>query len=825
MQTLKSLVAAAALTFGLANAALISHYTFDEASGTTAADSGPAGANGAIGSNVTLGTPGVFGTAFTFNNDASQNGVVDMGNAATFTAINTSQAVTVSVWLNWTASDANRDTAIFLGSNSVSDRYLDIGTAGGVNTANMGGVFGRNRAGAAFPDLMRSSGLNNGQWHHIAYTVDASTDVTQLYIDGVLVGTTTTPTFTLPSFNNFEVGRLGRNSPTDAYAGSVDDLRIYDTVLSTSEIATLAQGAVGDPSLGVASSVSFTNKGAAEILSVPFSNLGASQTLVLTGPAPITISGADANLFTVSSYDNNVLPGDSGAIRIQFNPVGAGHYSATLAIASNDGLKPSKEVTIEVEVTDPIALVSATALDFGTLTGSSGPQTRTLTITNDGGAQDLTVYDAAVVGNPAFSVNVSPPIIVAAGESTEITVTFNPDTAEGNFAANLELSTDAYNQAVFIIPLSAQVTLSNPEASLVSHFTFDSEANLGDDTGSLDNNGTPVGDARWTSSARVGSGALLLDGSGDLIDLGVDSGPDYTSQLIADNDGFTVACWAQVPTSATVDRTRFFSSYANGASSLSEGWGVGQRNSGRTLVGTTFGKADYLTPADMAPVLGAWHHYAFVFRNVPVNRVDFYLDGVLVDSRTSTQTGFNDPTTVGFAIGALGRSTAFEGFEGRLDDLRIYSRELLGGNIADLYNSTPQAAAYDAWASSYGLDPEGDGLYGEDPDSDGIANSLEFVLGSSPVSGASVNLPVATQSGSTLAFVYKREIAALAEGFVDQVEYSDTLAQESWVTAVNSVGGVTISTVGIDDETEEVTVTIPSTGGRMFARLKVSAPE
>ena len=827
MQTTKLLLAATAtaLSLGTANAALISHYTFDETSGTVATDSGPAAANGAIGSNVTLGTPGKFGTAFTFLNDASQNGIVDMGNATTFNAINTSQALTISVWMKWTSSTDNRDTVVFMGNNAVSDRYLDVGTTGGTNAANLGGVYGRNRAAATFQDMIRSSGLNNDQWHHIAYTVNANTDVTQLYIDGVLAGSLTTPAFTLPVLNNFEVGRLGRSAPTDAFAGSVDELRIYDTVLTESEIQLLAQGPLADPTLNVASTISLNTGGAAQVLTIPFSNAGASQTLVLTAPTPVTISGPDAGFFSVSSYDNNILPGASGAIRLQFTPLAGGNYTATLAIASNDPAKPSREVQVSVVVADPVAAVAPSTIDFGSFATVTEPQTRTLTFTNTGEAFDLNIYDKLLAGSPAFTVTTPLPVIVEPGQTGTITVSFDPGAAQGNFSGKLDLFTDASNQAVFSIPLTADVKFSNPDATLVSHFSFDSEANVADDSGPLDNDGTVVGDAKRTASARVGTGALLLDGTGDLIDLGMASGPEYSSGLTADGDGFTVACWANVPAATTVDRTRFFSAYANGAAGLGEGWGVGLRNASRTLVGTTYGKADYLTPANVAPALGAWHHYAYVFRNTPINRVDFYVDGVLADTRTTAVTGFTDPTTVGFAIGALGRSTAFEGFDGRLDDLRIYNRELPGSNIADLFNSAPQVSAYESWASSYGLDPQTTGAYLADPDGDGIANSVEFVLGSSPVSGTSTNLPTAVRDAGTLTFVYKRNTAATEEGLTDGVEYSELLSTGSWTTAVNNFAGVTISRVALDAGTEEVTVTIPATGSAMFARLKVTAPE
>lgn len=813
--------AAFCLLAATAHATLVSHYTFDETSGTTATDTGPAAANGLIGANVTLGAPGKFGTAFTFNNDATQAGIVDMANAATFAAINTSQAFTVSVWMKWTSSTDNRDSAIFLGNDTATASYLDVGTLGGVNTANLGGIYGRTRASAT-QELLRSSALNDGAWHHVAYTVNAATDITQLYIDGALAGTVTTPVFAFQTFNNLEVGRLGRSAPTDAYAGSVDELKIFDTVLSAGEIAALA---AGDPTLQVAPTQTFDNNGVPATLSIPFSNIGASQTLVLSGAAPITISGTDAAYFTVSSFANNLAPNASGAISIKFNPNGPGEYIATLTIASNDSLHPTMDVGITVNVSDPIAVINPTTLNFGYFATAPGPQTMAFTVTNSGGATDLTVSDLFIAENPAFTVNGPTQIIVKPGKSAEIKVTFNPGTLDGNFAANLDVYTDGFNQGLFRIPLSAEVKLSHPEASLVSHFTFDDASNLGDDSGSFNHDGTPMGEAQRTSSARIGAGALLLDGTGDLIDLGVGSGADYTTQLIANGEGFTLTCWASVPANTTSDRTRFFSAYANGSANLSEGWGVGQRNVARQLVGTTYGKVDYLAPANTAPALGAWHHYAYVFRSAPVNRLEFYVDGALVNSQVNTTTtGFNDATSVGFAIGALGKSAAFEGFAGRLDDLRIYDRELQASNIADLYSSAPPESGYGTWAASYGLNPTGNGGYLQDSDSDGVLNAVEFMLGSSPVSGASTVLPAATRSGNTLVYVYRRETAAVAAGFVDRVRYTDDLMSSNWTPALDGSGGVTIRTAAIDADTEEVTVTIPSAGPRMFARLTVVTP-
>ena len=99
----------------------------------------------------------------------------------------------------FTSSTDNRDSVIFLGNDAASDRYLDIGTTGGSNAATLGGIFGRSRGSINFPDLVRGADLNDGEWHHVAYSADAMAGVTQLYIDGVLAGTTSTPAFSFPA--------------------------------------------------------------------------------------------------------------------------------------------------------------------------------------------------------------------------------------------------------------------------------------------------------------------------------------------------------------------------------------------------------------------------------------------------------------------------------------------------------------------------------------------------------------------------------------------------------------------------------------------------
>ena len=125
-----------------------------------------------------------------------------------------------------------------------------------------------------------------------------------------------------------------------------------------------------------------------------------------------------------------------------------------------------------------------------------------------------------------------------------------------------------------------------------------------------------------------------------------------------------------------------------------------------------------------------------------------------------------------------------------------------------------------AFVSGYGLDPLTTGAPGYDFDHDGISNLLEFVLGGNPtVAGTSIlpKLDSPHVSGQNLVFRYNRKLAAA--GVTQTVEFTANLASP-WTTAVHRQNGVTIVTSPVDAATEQVTVTISSTGPTCFVRLK-----
>src|SRR6202000_1877200 len=76
---------------------------------------------------------------------------------------------------------------------------------------------------------------STGTWHHIVYTYDGTTNT--LYVDGVSKGTSTTAHQSASILKAY----LGTWTPNnDMLNGSLDEVRVYNRALGSSEISTLA---------------------------------------------------------------------------------------------------------------------------------------------------------------------------------------------------------------------------------------------------------------------------------------------------------------------------------------------------------------------------------------------------------------------------------------------------------------------------------------------------------------------------------------------------------------------------------------------------------
>ena len=82
--------------------------------------------------------------------------------------------------------------------------------------------------------------ISDGQWHHIVVTVDKSANQT-IYVDGSAQDPESVTSVGNINTDDVDVIAIGRYHHTNAwkryFSGSIDDVRIYNKVLTTTEIA------------------------------------------------------------------------------------------------------------------------------------------------------------------------------------------------------------------------------------------------------------------------------------------------------------------------------------------------------------------------------------------------------------------------------------------------------------------------------------------------------------------------------------------------------------------------------------------------------------
>jgi hypothetical protein len=211
---------------------LMGHWKFDG----NAADSSGNGRNGTINGTPQWAPVGHIDGALSFD------GADDYVSLPIGSVIASMENCTVATWVNFSNSGGSWQRIFDFGNDPNFYMYLtpSTGTTGpmrfGITTGSS----------AAQSQITAPATLATG-WHHVAAVIDGTSMNMQLYLDGVSIVSGTTQT--LPKdLGNTTQNWLGRSQyDTDAYfTGALDDFRIYNRVLSKSEIAYLGDSTPGD---------------------------------------------------------------------------------------------------------------------------------------------------------------------------------------------------------------------------------------------------------------------------------------------------------------------------------------------------------------------------------------------------------------------------------------------------------------------------------------------------------------------------------------------------------------------------------------------------
>ncbi|PIZ46604.1 hypothetical protein COY32_03030, partial [candidate division WWE3 bacterium CG_4_10_14_0_2_um_filter_41_14] len=213
---------------------LVGWWTMDETSGASVADKSGNGYNGTDSGGSTI-TTGKFGNARDFAGDndyielPANNDTKLLNNVSTF-----------STWMNIKT----------VGPNAYASAYSGGGgsTAGRININILQNTIELRVQTTAY-SFTSLSNFNN--WRNYVMIIDHDLDKATLYVDGVFIETKSITPFTVTN----TVARLGSNTYTgnagDYYNGKMDDVRIYNRALSSSEISALYNQSKLSPSSSV----------------------------------------------------------------------------------------------------------------------------------------------------------------------------------------------------------------------------------------------------------------------------------------------------------------------------------------------------------------------------------------------------------------------------------------------------------------------------------------------------------------------------------------------------------------------------------------------
>jgi len=213
---------------------LVSLFAFDEPNGAVAANAKDSTKNAKCVGTCTRPT-GQLGQAFGLRNDVSPSDWIElpMGLLASRSAI------TLSAWLRDRSSSRSGAPLFHFGVGSKESFFFvpdDQNARSSSTGAHLGGVHGSE----SFVDLWSTRvDFTDKVWHHVAVSWNA--DSIELYLDGKSAGSAARPGVLPSQLGTTSPNYLGRlpDETSLALYGEIDDLRVYDRVLSATQVAAL----------------------------------------------------------------------------------------------------------------------------------------------------------------------------------------------------------------------------------------------------------------------------------------------------------------------------------------------------------------------------------------------------------------------------------------------------------------------------------------------------------------------------------------------------------------------------------------------------------
>lgn len=209
-------------------------WTFDSGTGTSAADSSGGGNDGSL-VNGPQWTTGVSGRALSFDGGRAAVLMSGAGNVANLHK----GGLTVSAWIRPVSAGGGGRGRIIDKDNNDEGWFFSMDSSSRIQ-------FAVDQFNGSNPSRISTDGIDLNRWQHVAATWDGSTRGSNIhvYIDGVPADAGVVNGSGSPYDDSGTPLTVGNRAGdlTRGFAGGIDEVRVYNRVLTPSEIRDLSSG-------------------------------------------------------------------------------------------------------------------------------------------------------------------------------------------------------------------------------------------------------------------------------------------------------------------------------------------------------------------------------------------------------------------------------------------------------------------------------------------------------------------------------------------------------------------------------------------------------
>lgn len=545
------------------------------------------------------------------------------------------------------------------------------------------------------------------QWHHVALVFTKTSQT--WYINGQQDGTNTTSSYTPYQSSLISIGYFDASTNHYVFNGLIDQVRVFNTALSASNVATLARGA-GTAYNGIATNVTWTNgrfsqaadfSGSVSYINTGYtrsgnefafsmwvnaSDIGARQYLL----ADFNSTGATVSFsiacFIDASDDINIYIGDGTNFQNSITTGFSSYYGKWTHIAlsiASDG----KTATLYLDNNKTIGTAVTNAYQTGQNPIGLGHWGGSPSSANEftGLMDQVRIYSTALSDSNVtdlynehyqtqFTDGSDTAILFTEGTGTVTFSSANPTPPQGAIRTNTSYSEDGSASAIEhyngtewkyfdAIKYCTTNTLNFPSgAGCVASYNLDNNV---DDIGNTYNGLNSA--VTFNASGKFGA-AAVFNGSSSKIDI---------DNLIPTDINASLSMWVKSPemnlnntTVKTIfyNRNPYFIIYRYGGN-----WLFVIKNSSSANSTVSYAVSNFNN--------NQWYHLAATSSGVS-GTMNFYVNGISVGTTSAPSSILNVASSAFIGSGANAQY-----FNGSIDQVRIFNDSLTSDEVSKLYNN------------------------------------------------------------------------------------------------------------------------------------------